>query len=262
MDTQRDLVSIITPSYNSERFISQSIESVLAQTYPHWEMLIIDDKSQDDSNKIVERYMQKDNRIKLIKMDNNSGPAIARNKGIELAQGRYIAFLDSDDVWLPEKLETQIKFMKENNVQLCYASYYIIDGNGAIKSIFNIPKKRVNYRDLLKTSIIGNLTAVVDVQSIGKFYMEDVGHEDYTLWLKILKHIDYAYGIDEPLAKYRILSRSISRNKLKTASWQWNVYRNIEKLDLISSIYYFIHYTWNGIKKSRIKGLEDSPKNT
>jgi len=244
-----ELISIISPSYNSSKFISASIESVLNQTYNNWELIIIDDLSTDNSNKIIEKYTKRDNRIKLIKLKKNTGPATARNIGIKEANRRYIAFLDSDDMWLSNKLEKQISFMKDNDVYLCYSSYYIIDENKNIKSIFNIPKIKIDYNDLLKSNIIGNLTAIYDTKKIGKLYMKNVGHEDYTLWLKILRKIDYAYGINEPLAKYTLHSNSISSNKLKSAYWQWKIYRKNEKLNFQKSIYYFIHYCYNGIVK-------------
>lgn len=243
------LVSIIMPSYNSSSFIHYSIQSVLNQTYSNWELIIVDDVSSDNSNAIIERCLKEDFRIKLVKLKKNSGPAIARNKGIEEAKGKYISFLDSDDLWLPNKLEKQIDFMKENNVFLCYASYTIIDEESNEIGKFIIPKNKVNYQGLLKTCIIGNLTAIYDVEKIGKVYMEDVGHEDYTLWLKILKEINYAHGIEESLAQYRVRNHSISSNKIKAARWQWNIYRCIENLNIFTSIYYFLHYTYNGIIK-------------
>ena len=243
------LVSIITPSYNSLKFIVQAIESVLSQTYQNWEMIIIDDCSPDNSNEIIEKYTKKDSRIKLIKLEQNSGPAVARNKGIEFTKGKYIAFLDSDDIWLPEKLEKQVQFMKDNYALLCYSSYLIIDENSEEVGKFDIPKTKVSYKELLKTCIIGNLTAMYDAEKIGKFYMEDVGHEDYTLWLKILKKIDYAHGIEEPLAKYRVSRKSVSGNKVKSAMWQWKIYREIEKLNIFQSVYYFVQYAYHGVMK-------------
>lgn len=245
----KNKVSIITPAYNVEHRISETIESVLSQSYTEWEMIIIDDVSNDDTVSIVNDYIKKDQRIKLVKLEKNSGPAVARNTGIELAEGKYIAFLDSDDIWLPEKLEKQIQFMKDSNVLLCYSSYLTIDENSEEISKFNIPKTKVSYKELLKTCIIGNLTAIYDTEQIGKFYMEDIGHEDYTLWLKILKKIDYAYGIEEPLAKYRVSRKSVSGNKMKAATWQWNIYREVEKLNLFQSVYYFVYYAFNGLKK-------------
>ncbi len=248
-----DLVSVITPCYNSSRFISQAIESVLAQTYKNFEMIIVDDCSTDDSVGVVEEYLGKDCRIKLIKLEKNGGPAIARNIAIEAAKGGYIAFLDSDDIWLPEKLEKQIKFMKECDVILSYSSYYLINENGDDIGLF-LTKERATYRELLKSNYIGNLTAIYDAGRIGKQYMEVVQRrQDYTLWLKILKAELLAEGILEPLAKYRRHRNSISSNKLKAAHSQWNVYRNIEKMSLHKCIYYFINYIYYGsIKYKKI----------
>lgn len=252
----KNKVSIITPSYNSSRYISQTIESVLVQTYENWEMIIVDDVSPDHSNEIIEEYAKKDNRIKLIKLEKNSGAANARNEGIQQAVGKYIAFLDSDDIWLPEKLTKQIEFMHKNEVVLCYSSYFIMDENSKQIGQFNISKTKVSYKELLKTCIIGNLTAMYDAEQLGKFYMEDIGHEDYTLWLKILKKIDNAYGIEKPLAKYRISKKSISSNKIKAATWQWKIYREVEKLSLFESIYYFVQYVYYGVRKYKKTGLE------
>lgn len=249
MSTTNNLVSIITPSYNSARFITETINSVLAQTYPHWEMIIVDDVSPDNANEIIECYARQDDRIKLIKLEKNSGPACARNRAIEEAEGRYIAFLDSDDVWLPQKLEKQINFMHEYNVELCYSSYLTMNEDSRIIGEFKVSKLTVSYKELLKSCIIGNLTAIYDVEKIGKNYMENVGHEDYTLWLKILKKISFAYGIDEPLAQYRISSKSISGNKFKSALWQWNIYRKIEKINFLKSTYYFFLYAYYGLQK-------------
>ncbi|MEN3036863.1 MAG: glycosyltransferase family 2 protein [Candidatus Methanosuratincola petrocarbonis] len=253
-----DLVSIITPCHNSSEFISQTIDSVLAQKYENWEMILVDDRSTDNTVQIIEDYMKRDSRIRLIKLEKNCGPAVARNRAIEEARGRYIAFLDSDDIWLPEKLEKQINFMSENDVSLCYSSYYLIDENGSDRGIF-ITKETATYTELLKTCFIGNLTAIYDAGKLGKQYMEDVGHQDYTLWLKILKSGASARGILEPLAKYRLRSRSISSNKIKAARWQWNIYRKIEKLSLHRSIYYFVHYTYNGSIKHLFKYRRKSP---
>jgi len=253
-----NLVSIITPCHNSSEFVAQTIDSVLAQTYENWEMILVDDGSTDNTVQIIEEYMKKDSRIRLIKLEKNCEPAVARNRAIEEARGRYIAFLDSDDIWLPEKLEKQLTFMRKNCIDVCYSSYYIIDERGLEKGLF-ITKEKATYRDLLKTCYIGNLTAIYDAGKLGKQYMEDVGHQDYTLWLKILKSGATARGILEPLAKYRLRSRSISSNKIKAARWQWYIYRRIENLSLHRSIYYFVHYTYNGSIKHLFKYRRKSP---
>lgn len=244
-----NLISIITPSYNSEKFISKTIESVLSQTYTNWEMIIVDDCSPDNSNEIIEEYCKKDSRVKLIKLEKNSGPARARNTAIKEAKGRYIAFLDADDLWLPDKLEKQIKFMNENNLSFTYSAYKLIDEEDNDLGVF-IPREELTYEDILKTNDIGCLTAIYDTEKLGKVYMPNIlKRQDYGLWLKILKEIKETKGIVEPLAIYRIRKNSVSSNKLKAAIYQWKIYREVEQLNLIKSLYYFTHYIWNGIKK-------------
>ena len=244
-----NLVSIILPSYNSEQFIAKSIESVINQTYKNWEMVIVDDCSLDNSNEIIEDYIKKDKRIKLIKLEKNSGPAIARNKAIKEAKGRYIAFLDADDLWKPAKLEKQLNFMKENDLSFTYSAYDLIDEEGNHLGKF-IPPKEVSYYSILKTNPIGCLTAIYDTRKLGKIYMPNIlKRQDYGLWLKILKRINSVRGIIEPLAIYRIRKNSVSSNKLKAAKYQWKIYREVEKLNIIQSIYYFINYMYYGLKK-------------
>ncbi|PSM52614.1 glycosyltransferase, family 2 [Campylobacter blaseri] len=244
-----DLVSIITPSYKSKKFIEETINSVLSQTYINWEMIIVDDCSPDDSNHVIEFYVKKDNRINLIKLDKNSGPAIARNKGIEVAKGRYIAFLDSDDLWLPQKLERQINFMKENGLAFTYSSYYIISEDGKNIGEFKT-KEYINYNTMLKTCSVGCLTAIYDIEKIGKIFMPLIPKgQDYATWLKIFKKIKYSKGILEPLAMYRIVENSVSSNKIRAAKQQWKIYRKVENLNIFKSLYYFIFYAYNGVKK-------------
>ena len=241
-------VSIITPSYNSEKYISETIQSVLDQTCQDWEMIIVDDVSTDDSPQIIEQYTQKDSRIKLIRSKQNSGPARARNKAIKEAGGKYIAFLDSDDVWFPEKLEKQVMFMKENDLVITYSAYETMDEHSIYINTRNI-QEIITYKDMLKSNRIGNLTGIYDSDFFGKVYMKEYGHEDYILWLELLKQIESTKGISEPLAKYRIVSKSISSNKLKVLKWQWKIYRNIEKLGIFQSAYYMIWYIFYALKK-------------
>jgi len=242
------LVSIVTPSYKSARFISQTIESVLVQTYQNWEMIIVDDCSPDNANEIIEKYTKKDSRIKLIKLEKNIGPANARNEGIKQARGKYIAFLDSDDIWLPTKLEKQIKFMQENDLVVACSSYYTIDEDGK-KINTRVVKEFFSYSDMLKSNHIGNLTGIYDCEKLGKIYMDDVGHEDYTLWLKVMKKVDKTKAIIEPLAEYRVFKNSLSGNKIKSAKWTWHIYRNIIGLNILKSSYYFINYIVNALRK-------------
>lgn len=246
-----NLVSIITPSYNSAKYIGKTIDSVISQTYKNWELIIIDDCSTDSSVEIIKDYENKDNRIKLIQLKENSGAAVARNTGIQLARGRFIAFLDSDDSWLPEKLKKQLDFMLINNYYFTYTSYFKINENNEILGTMYIPSK-VNYSQLLKTCVIGCLTVIYDAEKIGKQEFPLIRkRQDFALWLKILKKVDYAYGLQENLANYTIRSDSISANKLNAAKYNWFLYRNIEKLSLFVSFYYFLHYVIKGIIRSK-----------
>ncbi len=247
-----DLVSIITPSYKSRDYIAETIKSVQNQTYKNWEMLIIDDNSPDDSNMIIEEFIKEDNRIKLIKLNKNRGPAIARNTGILNAKGKYIAFLDSDDLWSPKKLEKQINFMKKNGIHFTYSSYFIIDEFGKTLGKF-ITHEKADYKSLLKTNYIGCLTVIYDCEQVGKILMPEnlSKHEDYVTWLNIIKKIGNTKGILEPLAYYRVRKNSFSANKITVAKYQWKIYREIENLNIFKSMYYFIHYIYNGIKKHK-----------
>ncbi|MDR1554798.1 MAG: glycosyltransferase [Campylobacteraceae bacterium] len=238
------------PSYNSSKFIAQAIESVLAQTYENWEMIIVDDMSSDNSVEIIEKYLQIDKRIRLVKSQKNMGPALTRNRAIKEATGDYIAFLDSDDVWLPNKLQVQIQFMIDNNLSFSYSAYDIIDENSNYLKSFYV-RDFVNYKELLKGNIIGCLTAIYDAKKLGKIFMKNIGHEDYALWLDILKKVEYGKGINKSLACYRIVKKSVSSNKLKVARYQWNIYRKIEKINFFKSIYYLLFYAYNGFKKHK-----------
>ncbi|MGC9351581.1 MAG: glycosyltransferase family 2 protein [Sulfurovum sp.] len=243
-------VTIITPSHNSEKFIAQTIESVLNQTYREWEMIIVDDQSTDNSVKLIDSYVQKDTRIKCIVLEENSGPAVARNRAIEEAKGRYIAFLDADDLWMPQKLEKQIAFMQRENIALSYTGYYRFEASvEEIKDEITVPLK-VDYHELLKQNIIGCLTAVYDTKVLGKVTMPLIRkRQDFGLWLKILKEVPYAYALQEPLAYYRIHTDSISSNKIITSKYNWKLYREVEKLPWYKALYYFAWYTYRSLLK-------------
>ena len=245
-----NLVSIITPSYNSEQFIGKTIDSALSQTYQNWEMIIVDDCSPDKSNRIIEQYINKDNRIKLIKLEENSGPAIARNRAIEEAKGRYIAFLDSDDYWDKNKLSKQLNFMKEKNCELSFTAYVSIDElTGETLRYIEVPPC-VDYKTLLKQNIMGCLTVIYDTKRLGKVMMPNiVKRQDYALWLKMLKRVPCAYGLDESLAYYRVRDFSVSSNKIIASKYHWKVLRDIEKLPLHKAIYYFGWYTYKSFLK-------------
>lgn len=243
---QEDLVSIIMPSYNSADYIEESIRSVLAQSYQNWELVIADDFSTDSTKEIVESYARKDERIRLLPASKNFGPAVTRNRAIDAAQGRFIAFLDSDDLWSSEKLTKQIRFMKEGNVALSYGWYNVIDEDGRhLKTISKIPTK-TNYKKLLKNQVIGCLTAVYDTHLCGKQKMPVIRkRQDFALWLKILKQGHEAYCIEDVIGSYRIRANSVSRNKFVAVRFTWNLYRKIERLPFLKACRVFAAYLFN-----------------
>lgn len=244
-------VSIITPCYNSSEYISNTINSVVSQTYQDWELIIIDDCSQDNSVEIISQWCEKDNRIHLIQLNENSGAAVARNKGIEFASGRYIAFLDGDDRWLSNKLEKQLKFMQDNEYAFTFTAYNKVNPEGDCLGELGVPK-RLRYNDLLKKCEIGCLTAIYDTQKLGKIYMPLIRkRQDLGLWLRVLKETEYAYGLNEVLASYTVRNNSISSNKRQAAAYTWKLYRKVETLPLHRAIYYFSHYAINGVLRTK-----------
>lgn len=246
----KPLVSIITPTFNSNRFIGETINSVLNQTYTNWEMLITDDCSTDETFRLLEKYAAKDNRIKVFKLNKNSGAAFARNNSLLNTTGRFIAFCDSDDLWYPHKLEVQIKFMQTKNIAFSFSSYQIIDNKGSfLNKIISVPEV-LEYKDYLKNTIIGCLTVIIDKSKTGYFEMPNIrSSHDMALWLLIMKRGFKAYGINQVLASYRLVSTSNTSNKWKAAKDVWKVYRQIEKINSIQSCYYFMYYSLNAFKK-------------
>ena len=234
-----NLVSIITPNYNSEKFISETINSVLNQTYKNWEMIIVDDVSSDKSIDIISAFCKQDSRIQLHQLSNNSGAAIARNKAIELAKGTFISFLDSDDLWLPKKLECQLDFMLKNNYSLSYTSYEIINEEGYLTNKIINCKDKLDYKRMLYSNEIGCLTAMYNRDVLGKILMPEIRkRQDYGLWLKILKSEKYAFGLTVVLAQYRNRSKSMSNNKVEMLKWNWNLYKSVENLSYFRATYY------------------------
>lgn len=247
----KEVVSIITPMYNSEKYISRAISSVLSQTYPFWEMIIIDDCSSDNSVGIVKEFAARDSRIKLICFDKNSGAAVARNAGTEKASGRYIAFLDSDDLWFENKLDSQLEFMAKNSFAFVFSSYEKIDEENKVVAVSTVSSK-VCYSDLLKLTNIGCLTVVYDSDVLGKQYMPLVRkRQDLGLWLKLLKLVPYGYGMGQVLAQYQLRSDSISANKMNAARYTWKLYRDVEELSFFWALYYFSHYAINGLLRTK-----------
>lgn len=248
---QRPLVSIITPTYNSAPYLAETIESVLSQTFQDWEMILTDDCSTDDTVELVTQYSKKDARIRGLVLERNQGPAAARNGSIEAASGRFLAFLDSDDLWAPEKLEIQIKDMMESGCGFSFSNYEIMDSNGRRtgKVVDAKAPMSISYEDYLKkTATIGCLTVVLDRTQFAPISMPPVPHgEDYLLWLDCLKQVTAAKRIDQTLAFYRVLPNSRSRNKLIKAEGQWFCYREGEGLGFFRSCYLMFFYAKNAI---------------
>lgn len=243
------------PVYNSSSYLKEAIDSVLSQSFSDWELVVVDDFSTDRSYRLACEYVKKDERVKCVRLRSNSGAAVARNRGIKEATGRFIAFLDADDLWLPNKLEKQLKFMQENQVPFSYAEYEKVDGFGNFFGYVGVPE-RVSYHELLKTCYIGCLTAMYDTHYFGKVYMPEVRkRQDFALWLKLLKKVDYAYGIEESLAQYRVHNSSMSSNKIKSSTYTWRVYRDVEKLSFIKSCYCFSHYAIRGVLRKNFPKL-------
>ena len=239
------LVSIIMPTYNCAKFIGKTIESVIAQTYENWELIIIDDCSKDNTEEVVSEY--KDNRIKYHRLENNSGAAVARTEAMKKASGRYMAFLDSDDLWKKDKLEKQLEFMNKNNYNFTCTEYEQIDEEGnKLNKVIKV-KKRADYNRILLDCPVGNSTVMYNVEKLGKFEVPNIRkRNDDALWLQILKKEKYIYGMPDILMEYRIRSNSISSNKLSLVKYHWQLYREIEHLSVFRSAF---HICWWGMIK-------------
>jgi len=246
-----DLVSIIMPAYNCGDFIEITLNSVIAQSYKNWEVIVVDDCSTDNTSFVVKEYAKKDERIKYNKLDKNSGAAVARNTAVDLANGKYIAFLDSDDVWVPEKLQKQIRFMKENGYNFTCTSYTKIDEKGHYLNRTIRAKVKSDYDGVLKTCP-GNSTVIYNAWKLGKFKIPNIKkRNDYVMWLQVIKKENYLYGLSEPLGSHRIRSGSISSNKTSLIRYHWKVYRDIEHLSLIKSSYLVCYWCIVSVLKLR-----------
>lgn len=253
-----ELVSIIVPAYNTKNFIRQTIESVQNQTYTNWEMILADDASTDQTVSIIEEFSQKDSRIKLFKLPQNRGNGFARNFALEKAAGKYIAYLDADDLWFPEKLEKQIHFLKSNDLYFTFSFYDSIDEEG------NNLKRRVespnplSYKQLFFCNYVGNLTAIYDADYFGKIILEtSQKRQDWRIWLTILKKIKTAKPVPEPLAFYRIRKDSISSSKFKLIKHNFGVYREFHRCNFVFSVLLMIQflYTQLIVKQRYIKKI-------
>ena len=250
--TNDKLVSIIIPVYNASRFLEETINSIQEQTYSNWEAIFIDDCSSDNSYNLIKKHQKEDKRIKLIKNKTNSGAAVSRNNGIDHAEGDYLCFLDADDKWHPEKLEKQINFMQELNCEFSFTGYQFANEkcnpNGKIVSV---PDK-INYKQALKNTTIWTSTVMFDMNKLSKedIRMPNIKRgQDTATWWKVLKKIKYAYGLNEVLSYYRRTNNSLSANKLTALKRTWNLYRNVEHLNILSSFYNFCWYCFNAVRR-------------
>jgi len=242
-------ISIVTPAFNAEQFIAETMDSVLAQTYPVWELLIVlDVKSTDTTKKIVQTYATRDARIRLIEHPQADDVSSNRNLGIKAAQGDYIAFLDSDDKWHPRKLELQLEFMERNQIKFSFHAFNVVSFDGETVQFRRNAPETIAYSDLLKHNCIGCLTVMLKKEILNNFYFKNELHEDFCLWLDILKNGNKAHGLPDFLADYRLVPRSRSYNKVQAAASRWSILREREKLGLLSSVLNFIAYTLSSLK--------------
>lgn len=270
----RDLVSIVMPAYNAESFIAEAVASVNGQTYPHWNLIVVDDCSRDGTVRVAREWAERDPRIKVLSSPANGGSAASRNLGLSRCAGRYVAFLDADDVWMAEKLEKQLAFMTRRNAGFSFTAYQKFGSAGPRGVIGARPS--VSWRDMLKGSRIGCSTVMLDTrvhpqirfptgpgrredQALWSSFfdaerrmdlIERGGREDYVLWLSLLRHGEPAHGLDEPLTRYRVHGASKTAHKLRAVIAQWVVYRDVEKIPRLSAAWYLGHYAVRGVIKA------------
>ena len=240
------LVSIITPAYNCSKTILETFNSIKKQSYSNWEWIIVEDHSTDDSFELLAKLAKEDKRIVLLRTPKNSGTATARNVGIDNAKGRFVSFLDADDMWKPNKLEVQVGFMLKNNIPFTYSNYDVLFPDGKI-ALFAPKKEYANYKTLLKRNDIGCLTVAYDSTKMDKAYMplDSQKREDYAAWLDVTKKGITAVKINESLAIYRLGNATLTSNKKKMVRYHYRVYRNHEKFGVIKSLYYLAVFSLN-----------------
>lgn len=245
------LVSIIVPAYKAAPYIARTIESVRAQTYRDWEMLVADDCSPDDTREIVSEWQRRDRRVRLIALERNGGPAAARNAALAQARGRWIAFLDSDDMWLPEKLERSLAHAKAHRSALVFTGFRRLSQDESRTGDYIPVPRTLTYRQLLGNTVIATSTVVIDRSVSGEVRMERVYYDDFVCWLSILKRGHVAHGLDEDLMRYRVLAQSVSRNKGRSAREVWKTYRQVEHLNPMAAAWHFARYALNALRKYR-----------
>ena len=249
MSNNKALVSIVMPAYNCEKYVVEAINSILAQTYRNWELLVLDDGSKDNTLRIIEEFSQKDSRIKALPNGKNMGVSATRNRGIELASGEWIAFLDSDDMWNPEKLEKQFEIVEKEAAEFLFTgSSYINEEGEAYKEIFEVPEK-ITYKKLRNQNVISCSSVLVKKKYFEHIKMEkDEMHEDYAVWLRILKTGVTAFGVNEPLLIYRISRNSKSGNKMKTVKMTYKVFRFVG-INPFGSAYFMLRHVIASVGK-------------
>ena len=250
--TNDKLVSIIIPVYNASRFLEETINSIQKQTYSNWEAIFIDDCSSDNSYDIIKQYQKNDKRIKVIKNKVNNGVAVSRNNGIDYAKGEYLCFLDADDKWHPEKLAKQINFMQKLNCEFSFTGYQFANEKCTPNGKIVLVPNKINYKQALKNTTIWTSTVMFDMGKLTKddIYMPNIKRgQDTATWWKVLKKIEYAYGLNEVLSYYRRTNNSLSANKLTALKRTWNLYRNVEHLNILSSFYNFCWYCFNAVRR-------------
>ena len=249
-----DTVSVIIPVYNKERYLSNAIESIINQSYNDWEIVLVDDCSTDDSAKIISKFTHKYHNIIYHKQDKNGGAAVARNTALTLAKGRYVAFLDADDEWLPNKLEKQLEFMVINNAAISCTALECIDEEGKPLNSVRPVIKEINYRFLLKNTMIATSTVIVDRNKTGDFQMPLRRRgQDYATWLKLLKTGEKCFGLDEVLTRYRVMKESLSSNKWSSIKQVWEIQTINEGINKFNASINICFFIINALKKRMIK---------
>lgn len=248
-----ELISIIVPVYNAEKFLKETMDCVRRQTYSDWELLLVDDGSSDGSERLIENYIgtTKENRIFFIRQPRNMGAAMARNRGVSEARGRYITFLDADDLWVPEKLEKELAFLQEKKAAFVFTGYEFADEQGkGTGKIVRVPET-LNYKQALKNTTIFTTTVMFDTEKIPKDMLEmpNIKSEDTALWWKILRAGYVAYGLDENLAKYRRAGKSLSSNKAEAVRRIWNLYRRAEGMGVLNSLWHCCFWAVRAVKR-------------
>ncbi len=248
-----ETVSIIVPVYNAEKYIVETIEHVAAQTYGDWELLLVVDGGGDASGRVIREYMESrgESRLRILENRENMGAARARNRGLREAAGRYIAYVDADDLWMPDKLKEQLQFMRERQAAFVFTGYEFADEQGAgTGKVVHVPE-RLSYREALKNTTIFTSTVMFDTQKIPRDLLEmpDIKSEDTALWWKVLRNGYTAYGLDRNLVLYRRPAQSLSSNKLEAVRRIWNLYRRAEGLSVPASAYNFFFWAWRAVKR-------------